>query len=142
MTFGLDLTRLLVVRPVAPERGERESVRTALWATEGLLASGAFEAVAIDIPIERARARTLGDLEGMLRRLRAAAEKGGVVALWLGLPGAQRVPSAAARLELSAGSAGAQVRLASARGAADVPRTEWRETSLFPAPMPGASHAA
>jgi protein ImuA len=141
MAFGVDLARLLVVRPVAPEQGERESVRSALWAAEGLLASGAFEAVAMDVPIERAHARALGNLDGMLRRLRAAAERGGVVALWLGLPEGARVPSAA-RLELSAGAAGGRVRRALARGAAGAARTEWRGTSHCPVSTPGACHAA
>jgi protein ImuA len=139
--FGVDLARLLVVRPVVPERGEGESVRRALWAAEALLASGAFEVVAVDVPIERARARVLGmgSLEGMLLRLRAAAEKGGVVALWLGSPEGARAPSAV-RLELSAGAAGVQVRRAFARGAEDAPWPEWRGTSHLPAL--GASHAA
>jgi protein ImuA len=141
LAFGVDLARLLVVRPVSPERGEREGVRSALWAAEALLASGAFGVVAMDVPIERAHGRGLADLDGMLRRLRAAAERGGVVALWLGLPEGARVPSAV-RLELAAGAAGVQVRRALARGAADAPRTEWRATRRCPVSIPGVGHAA
>ena len=140
LALGIDLSRLLVVRS-APARQEGEGVRNALWAAETLLASGAFEAVAIDVPIElaRARARWAAHLDGMMRRLRAAAEKGGAVALWLGLPGGARVPSAV-RLELSAGPAGVQVRRAFARGAEEAPWTGWRRTSLRP--VLGARHAA
>lgn len=150
--FGVDLARLLVVRPLAPERGAGESVRYALWAAEALLASGAFEAVAMDVPVERVRAREqierarvsaldAASLDRMFLRLRAAAEKGGGVALWLGLPQGARVPSAA-RLELSAGAAGVQVRRAFARGAAGAPLTEWQGTSPCPSPLLDASHAA
>lgn len=114
--FGVDLDRLLVVRPLAPghEDGEGEGVRRALWAAEALLSSGAFEAVAVDVPIEGTRDRMAGTtcLAGMLRRLRAAAEKGGAMGVWLGVPGSARVPSAV-RLELSTGAAGLQVRRAS-----------------------------
>ena len=151
-SFGVDLARLLVVRPIAPERGACESVRYALWAAEALLASGAFEAVAMDVPVERVRAREqierarvsaldAASLDRMFLRLRAAAEKGGGVALWLGLPQGARVPSAA-RLELSAGAAGVQVRRAFARGAAGAPLTEWQGTSPCPSPSLDASHAA
>ena len=150
--FGVDLARLLVVRPLAPERGAGEGVRYALWAAEALLASGAFEAVAMDVPVERVRAREqierarvsaldAASLDRMFLRLRAAAEKGGGVALWLGLPQGARVPSAV-RLELSAGAAGVQVRRAFARGAAGAPLTEWQGTSPCPSPLLDASHAA
>src|SRR3990172_7135703 len=99
--FGVDLARLLVVRPLAPERGAGESVRYALWAAEALLASGAFEAVAMDVPVERVRAREqierahvsaldAASLDRMFLRLRAAAEKGGGGALWLGWGGRGR----------------------------------------------------
>jgi protein ImuA len=116
--FGVDLDRLLVVRPLGHEEGEGEAVRRALWAAEALLSSGAFEAVAMDVPIGGVRDRMTGTacLAGMLRRLRAAAERGGAVGVWLGVPGSVHVPSAV-RLELSAGSGGLQVRRDFARGA-------------------------
>lgn len=95
---GLDLDRLLVVRPPGPgtARGEGpagrrgEQALAGLWAAEALLGSAAFAAVAVDVPLSGlvpARA------EAMLRRLAAAAEKGGTVGLWLGAPGC-RVPAA------------------------------------------------
>lgn len=116
--LGVDLARLLVVRPYLA-RGEVGGVRAAFWAGEALLASGAFGAVAIEIPLGGARAGGLGPaaLDAMLRRLRAAAEKGGSVALWLGTPGGSHVPSAV-RLELSPGDTGWKVRRAFARGVA------------------------
>jgi protein ImuA len=86
--LGVDLARLLIVRP-----GEG-----GLWAAEALLASGAFAAVAIDVPLHgMAPARA----EAALRRLRAAAEKGGAAGLWLGAAGAPRV-AGALRLDLDA----------------------------------------
>jgi protein ImuA len=108
--LGLDLDRLLVVRPArAPGQA-----RVALWAAEALLASGAFEAVAIDLPMDELIAgggHGRASADAMLRRLRAAAEKGGAVALWLGSPDGVRVPSAV-RLELASSPAGFQVRRA------------------------------
>jgi protein ImuA len=109
---GLDLERLLVVRPpdatppgaargggparpAGPAGRRREETLAGLWAAEALLGSGAFAAVAVDVPLSGlAPARA----EAMLRRLAAAAEKGGAVGLWLGASGC-RVP-AAVRLEL------------------------------------------
>ncbi len=102
---GLDLRRLLVVRPkgaspgAAPgARGRRgEEALAGLWASEALLGSGAFAAVAGDVPL---RGLAPARAEAMLRRLAAAAEKGGSVGLWLGAPAPGcRVP-AAVRLEL------------------------------------------
>lgn len=142
LALGVDLGRLLVVRaPPGRGAGEGESVRDALWAAEALLASGAFEAVAIDVPIGLAHARVASPwgIEGMLRRLRAAAERGGTVGLWLGSAEGARVP-AAVRLELSAGAAGVRVRRVFAGGAEDGPRTEWRETGVRRAL--GGCHAA
>ena len=119
--LGVDLDRLLVVRPHLAAGGGG-AARAALWAGEALLASGAFEAVALEVPLDGARTTGIASaaLEAMLRRLRAAAEKGGAVGLWLGVPGGARVPSAV-RLDLSPGAAGWTVRRAFARGAADVP---------------------
>ena len=111
--LGIDLDRLLVVRPPAHDRGARaEGLIQALWAAEALLACGAFEAVAVDVPAEGARAHARLDV--MLRRLRAAAEKGGAVGVWLGSPDGVRVP-AAVRLELAASPSGLQIRRVFAR---------------------------
>jgi len=117
--LGVDLARLLVVRPpsargVAPgagapggggprgpgepgrPRGPAPEVRAGLWAAEALLASGAFAAVAIDLPIPRA----LPGADAAARRLQAAAERGGAVGLWLAPGKGLRVP-AALRIELA-----------------------------------------
>jgi protein ImuA len=112
---GVDLARLLVVRPFAAAGGggrpeaERaravpggsgsrlaDAARAGLWAAEALLASGAFAAVAVDVPIPRA----LRGADAVARRLQAAAEKGGAVGLWLGAGNGLRVP-AAVRVELA-----------------------------------------
>jgi protein ImuA len=97
--LGVDLGRLLLVRPPAGSAGGGErSLPAVLWAAEALLASGAFAAVAVDAP--EARLARGGD--AVAQRLRGAAEKGGAVGLWLSKPGAAiRVP-AAVRLELTA----------------------------------------
>jgi hypothetical protein len=124
--LGLDLERLLVVRP----GGVDGDPWGALWAAEALLGSGAFEAVVLDVPAARPRRGTA--LETTLQRLRAAAEKGGAVALWLRAPEeGTRVP-AALRLELVAVREGTEVRRAVARGAQGGPA----------AATLGASHAA
>lgn len=96
--LGVDLSRLLIVRPAAPGAAGRDPALAALWAAEALLGSGAFAAVAIDVPLPRA----LRGVEGALRRLQAAAERGGAVGLWLGAPRAAVRPPAAVRIELSA----------------------------------------
>ena len=98
--LGVDLDRLLVVRPSAAP-GEPWP---GLWAAEALLGSGAFEAVAVDVPLEGARGRAPGGavVDAMLRRVRAAAEKGGSIGLWLTRPEGPRIP-AAVRLELAGG---------------------------------------
>ena len=98
--LGVDLARLLIVRPGSP-RPKAGNDTTAswqgLWAAELLLASGSFEVVAVDVPLHAER---LERVESALRRLQAAAEKGGAVALWLEEPHrAYRVP-AAVRLDL------------------------------------------
>lgn len=112
---GVDLSRLLVVRPgkVEPPRprpppqealqkddGRRSRPRPwlpGLWAAELLLASGAFAAVAVDVPTPRAFAGA----DSAARRLQAAAERGGAVGLWLASgTGSFRVP-AAVRLALA-----------------------------------------
>ncbi len=115
--LGLDLDRLLVVRMGDPSagpaiarhrEGARERVVELLWAAEALLASNAFAAVAIDVPMTgmpAARAET------MLRRLQAAAEKGGAAGLWLRASGlAYRVP-AVVRLEIEPRSGEEPVRV-------------------------------
>jgi len=104
LALGVDLARLLIVRPErGPSRGDRDRDRGArdaalpgLWAAEVLLASGAFAAVAIDVPLHDLPASRA---EAMLRRLRAAAEKGGTAALLLAAPGGPAIP-AALRLDL------------------------------------------
>lgn len=109
---GVDLARLLVVRPGAAEPlrsggGGRRAVPrpwlSGLWAAEVLLASGAFAAVAMDVPAPRA----FDGAESAARRLQAAAERGGAVGLWLASgPGTLRVPAA---LRISIASVGGQI---------------------------------
>ncbi len=81
---GVDLGRLLVVRPPSARGGEAafgaDAVRPGLWAAEALLASGAFAVVVVDLPI----ASSLPGADAAARRLQAAAERGGAVGLWLG----------------------------------------------------------
>jgi protein ImuA len=112
LALGVDLARLLIVRPErAPalgyrdrdrdrdrnrDLGAREAALPGLWAAEVLLASGAFAAVAVDVPLH---ALPGSRAEAMLRRLRAAAEKGGTVGLLLAAPGGPAIP-AALRLDL------------------------------------------
>jgi protein ImuA len=99
--LGVDLARLLWVRPGARSGiPGADPALGALWAAEALLGSGAFAAVAVDIPLPR----RFSGAEAALRRLRAAAEKGGTVGLWLsGGEAALRVP-AAIRIELEPGT--------------------------------------
>jgi protein ImuA len=100
---GVDLARLLVVRPpIAPggatAPGGEPAWRSALWASEAVLASGAFAAVVMDVPLPPA----VPGADAVARRLQAAAEKGGAVGLWLaGVRGGLRLPGAV-RLELAA----------------------------------------
>jgi protein ImuA len=90
--LGVDLGRLLIIRPPGGEEG----FRLALWASEALLGSGAFAAVAIDVPCGRA----FRGADVALRRLTTAAEQGGAVGLWLSSPGAALRPSALVRLDV------------------------------------------
>ncbi len=95
--LGLDLARLLVVRRDGAVDLFAQAVEL-LWAAEALLASSAFAAVAIDVPLTKVPAARA---EAMLRRLQAAAGKGGAVGLWLGTSDVgYRVP-AALRLEIT-----------------------------------------
>jgi protein ImuA len=94
LALGVDLARLLIVRP-GTARGE---VLPGLWAAEVLLGSGAFCAVAIDVSL---RGVPAARAEPILRRLRAAAEKGGAAALLLSAPGDPAIP-AAVRIDLDA----------------------------------------
>jgi hypothetical protein len=97
LALGVDLSRLLIVRPErGPPRCARDAALPGLWAAEVLLASGAFAVVAIDVPLHDLPAARA---EAMLRRLRAAAEKGGAAALLLAAPGGPAIP-AALRLDL------------------------------------------
>ncbi len=98
---GVDLSRLLVVRPPAagagrPEASGADAVRPGLWAAEALLASGAFTAVVVDRPV----AARLPGADAAARRLQAAAERGGAVGLWLSPGNGLRVP-AAVRIEIA-----------------------------------------
>ena len=99
---GVDLGRLLVVRPGRPPRGEvgadRDPALAALWAAEALLGSGAFAAVAIDVPLRR----DLRGADAALQRLRAAAERGGAVGLWLAPASAAVRAPATVRLAVAA----------------------------------------
>jgi protein ImuA len=95
--LGVDLRRLLVVRPAAVAAPCEADARAALWSAEALLGSGAFAAVAVDAPA----ARLARGADAIAHRLQAAAEKGGAVGLWLAGPGAAvRVP-AAVRLDVA-----------------------------------------
>ena len=94
LALGVDLARLLIVRP-EPARG---AVLPGLWAAEVLLGSGAFPAVVIDVSL---RGVAAARAEPLLRRLRAAAEKGGAAALLLSGPGDAAIP-AALRIDLDA----------------------------------------
>jgi protein ImuA len=104
--LGVDLGRLLLVRPGdARSPGDRDGDAQArprprvdlLWAAEALLGSGAFAVVIVDVPLPAG----VRGAEGLLRRLQAAAEKGGAVGLWLSSPGAAARAPAGVRLELS-----------------------------------------
>lgn len=129
-SFGLDLNRLLIVRPSSGDPGcdGLEQTRRALWAAEALLASGAFPIVVMDVPLELARVRGAPRIDAMLQRLRSAAERGGSAGLWLGSSDGLRIP-AAVRIELSKVGADSAPRCALMRGAI-------RFTSL------GSGHAA
>ncbi len=99
---GVDLTRLLVVRPLLPAAGRRPPAReapwrAALWACEALLASGAFAAVAMDVPVPRG----IAGADAIARRLQAAAERGGTIGLWLTAPEGGLRFRVAVRLELA-----------------------------------------
>jgi protein ImuA len=96
--LGVDLARLLVVRPPAREAGAGRApdVRAGLWAAEALLASGAFAAVIVDLPV----AARLPGADAVARRLQAAAERGGAVGLWLAPGKGLRLP-AAVRVEIA-----------------------------------------
>jgi protein ImuA len=95
--LGVDLGRLLVVRPAAPAPGVGGPL-AGFWAAEALLASGAFAAVVIDVPLP---ARLRGGAEATLRRLQTAAERGGTIGLWLSAPGAAARVPAGIRLDLA-----------------------------------------
>lgn len=129
--LGVDLSRLLIVRPswshvtVAQRRANsaprdaRSSnsspgpISAAFWSAEALLASGAFEVVGMDVPVQ-GQQRGHANSEAMARRLATAAEKGGSVGLWLTAPAELRVP-AAVKLEVVSGPTGPAVRRVFAR---------------------------
>ena len=110
---GVDLSRLLIVRPPGGEEG----VRLGLWAAEALLGSGAFAVVALDVPV----VRPVRGADVALRRLVKAAEQGGTVGLWLAAPGAALRPPAVLRLELR--TEGRRLVAVRADGAAGPART-------------------
>jgi hypothetical protein len=96
--LGVDLARLLIVRPggLRGDGAPHDPIFAGLWAAEALLGSGAFDAVAIDVPLLRA-AR---GLDPALRRVQAAAEKGGAVGVWLSGTDARVRAPAVARIDL------------------------------------------
>lgn len=116
---GVDLGRLLVVRPpaVASPRGE-PAWRAGLWACEAVLASGAFAAVVMDVPLPVA----VPGADAAARRIQGAAERGGAVGLWLcGTQGGLRLPGAV-RVELACAGGRITARRASGAGAASLLR--------------------
>ena len=100
---GVDLGRLLVVRPPLapigrPPPGADLPWRATLWASEAVLASGAFAAVVMDVPLPA----SVPGADAAARRLQAAAERGGAIGLWLARAGGGfRLPGAV-RIEISA----------------------------------------
>lgn len=90
--MGVDLGRLLIVRP--PSGGE--GARLTLWAAEALLGSGAFAAVTVDAALDR----PWRGLEASLHRLVTAAEQGGAAGLWLSPASGAVRPPAVVRLDL------------------------------------------
>ncbi len=79
-------------------RVDRSGWRATLWACEAVLASGAFAAVVMDVPLPA----SVPGADAAARRLQAAAERGGAAGLWISpARGALRIP-AAVRVELSA----------------------------------------
>ena len=133
--MGVDLGRLLIVRPPPGEEGAKLS----LWAAEALLGSGAFAAVAVDVGLDR----PWRGADAALRRLVPAAEQGGAAGLWLSTAGATLRPPAPIRLDLrvegrrvvaARASGGGQ---GAAEGAAAEPRAGGRARG-----RPGGIHAA
>jgi protein ImuA len=100
--LGVDLARLLIVRPGAPrcdgaaKAADPDPMFAGLWAAEALLGSGAFDAVAIDVPLVRA----VRGLDPALHRVQAAAEKGGAIGVWLTGSDARVRAPAVARVDL------------------------------------------
>ncbi len=109
--MGVDLERLLIVRPGGGEAG----ARAALWAAEALLGSGAFAAVAVDLP---ALARMPRGADAALHRLVTAAERGGAAGLWLSPPEPVVRPPAVVRLDLRVEGTRLIARRSNSRGCA------------------------
>ena len=104
--FGVNRTRLLLATPRDCLQG--------LKAAEVALGSGRFGVVALDLKIPMVNTRG-GRLEGLLRRLMFAAQRGRSMAIWLSekpwpLP-------TSLRLEISAARRGVRVRRLSGTGA-------------------------
>jgi cell division inhibitor SulA/protein ImuA len=114
---GIDLDRLLVVRPV--------SATEALWAAEQALASGVCAAVLLWLK---------GSDDRWLRRLKLAAEAGGALGV-LFRPERHRFESspAALRLLLTRGDAGPRLEILKAQGGRPGPvlfESPWLESPL------------
>jgi protein ImuA len=133
---GVDLGRLLVVRPAGTPASPAEPPwRGALWACEAVLASGAFAAVVMDVPLPPA----VPGADAVARRLQAAVERGGAVGLWLAAAGGGLRLPGAVRLELSSSGGRLTVRR-SGGGASSVRAAEPR--SAPGAPWGGGGRAA
>lgn len=125
--MGVDLGRLLIIRPPSGEEG----ARLTLWAAEALLGSGAFAAVTIDAALER----PWRGADASLRRLVTAAEQGGSVGLWLSAAGAALRPPAVVRLDLEVEGRRVVARVEGQRG-------EARPAAPGPGARRGGVHAA
>lgn len=109
--LGVELPRVLWVRPPDPSTG--------LWAAEALLASSAFSVVVVDLALP---AHLSTRESAMLRRIAAAAEKGGGAGVWLLPEEPPEVPAAVRLLVEAPDRAGvSRVRRLFARGAVDLP---------------------
>ena len=96
LALGVNLARLLIVRP-EPRRGPRAArVLARPLGRRGPARERGLRRRGVDVPL---RGVPAARAEPMLRRLRAAAEKGGAAALLLSGPGDPAIP-AALRIDL------------------------------------------